>query len=80
MYDDCSDSRHDDPMSLSELYHCGPDGRRTGFQAIDLVSSEEATLASTNGPPDGRPRVGRYRVDLDAFDGLLGTYQLVLLR
>jgi nucleoside-triphosphatase len=58
----------------------GPDGRRTGFQAIDLVSSEEATLASTNGPPDGRPRFGRYRVDLNAFDGLLGTYQLVLLR
>ena len=24
----------------------GPDGRRTGFQAIDLVSSEEASLGT----------------------------------
>jgi nucleoside-triphosphatase THEP1 len=41
-------------------------GQRTGFSITSVDGSLEAVLASTG--PGAGPRVGRYRVDLDAID------------
>ncbi|MHC4717543.1 MAG: NTPase [Planctomycetota bacterium] len=41
-------------------------GRRTGFRVEDIVSGRRGVLAHVDRP--GRPRVGRYGVDVAAFD------------
>jgi nucleoside-triphosphatase len=43
-------------------------GRRVAFKVVDLHSGEEAILASLK-LEDG-PRVGQYRVDISAFEGI----------
>jgi nucleoside-triphosphatase len=41
-------------------------GDRTGFKVVDIYSSEEGILASTN--QETGPQVGKYRVNLDDFE------------
>jgi len=41
-------------------------GDRAGFKVVDIYSSEEGILASTN--QETGPQVGKYRVNLDDFE------------
>jgi nucleoside-triphosphatase len=43
-------------------------GRRVAFKVVDLHSGEEAILASSR--LETGPRVGQYRVDVPAFEGI----------
>jgi len=43
-------------------------GRRVAFKVVDLHSGEEAILASSK--LEAGPRVGQYRVDIPAFEGI----------
>ncbi|MGD2178383.1 MAG: nucleoside-triphosphatase, partial [Anaerolineae bacterium] len=44
----------------------GPDGRRRGFQLVTL-DGDEAIMAHVDLRGEGRPRVSRYGVDVDAI-------------
>jgi len=43
-------------------------GRRTGFRIVDLYAGREAVLASSEARTG--PQLGRYRVDVDAFEAI----------
>lgn len=45
----------------------GPNGRRTGFRLVTL-DGDEAVMAHTNLRGEGRPRVSRYGVDVEAIE------------
>jgi len=54
-----------DGFYTAEVRH---QGRRQGFQLVALRSGERATLAHVSLKGRGRPRVGRYGVDVAALD------------